>query len=81
MCELSRRGPTSLAGRGESRLACVACTSSWRLTKDAQRDETDALLDEEPAGYGATDTDAQVDEEELQREREELDKITHAATE
>ena len=54
---------------------------SLRLMTAIQIDETDPLLDEQNAGYGATGTDGQVDEQELQREREELDRITNAATE
>ena len=50
---------------------------------DQQLDETDPLLDDQQIEYGATAhaEAAQVDEEELRREREALERITNEATE
>lgn len=58
----------------------VRPTCLHRLTL-VQIDETDALLEEENVGYGAVGGDGQADEEDVRREREELDRITNAATE
>ena len=53
------------------------------LTPISQRHETDALLNDQQAQYGAAGGGdaAQPDEEELRREREALEHITTEATE